>query len=613
MSVDARHGVPTMDARDTAPMMVARLATAWREARRLAQAWDDAAPRLRDCVIRPLGELVTGPAAATDAPVSAEAAEHGTGSNLDRVWSLARDLTELAAAPAAPAQAIEAAAALQDLALRAAREQAARDGSEDGGDAVVAGMLAELARSVAGAPAGIRVACNGPYLVTAVDRMTTHLGEPVEIRPHMALCRCGASRTKPFCDGSHAGTGFTGDKDPKRVPDHRDRYPGASVTVLDNRGLCQHSGFCTDRLNTVFHAGREPFVTPSGGRMDEIINAVRACPSGALSFAIDGHEVREHVDHARTPAIEVSLDGPYRVTGGIALTDGNGAAVERPQGASTEHYALCRCGQSQNKPFCSGMHWYVGFADPPAPEEPTLFQWAGGYPALLRVTKLFYSKYVPQDPLLAPLFAAMSPDHPERVASWLSEVFGGPPFYSGTYGGYTRMLSEHLGKCLTEEQRGRWVSLMCRAADEALLANDAEFRAAFVSYIEWGTRLAVENSQPGAVPPPNMPMPRWWWVCNATPSSRISALAKPEAADEPVTLPAPGEAVGYAAHIKALFRRRDRDSMKFVFDLWSYEDTCEHADVILQRVAAGTMPCDGTWPVEWVQTFRNWIEEGKQP
>ena len=66
-----------------------------------------------------------------------------------------------------------------------------------------------------------------------------------------------------------------------------------------------------------------PFVTPSGGRMDEIIRAVRDCPSGALSYAIDGVEARAQVDWdgEREPAIEVSKDGPYRITGAIPLTD----------------------------------------------------------------------------------------------------------------------------------------------------------------------------------------------------------------------------------------------------------------------------------------------------
>ena len=88
---------------------------------------------------------------------------------------------------------------------------------------------------------------------------------------------------------------------------------------------------------------------------------------------------------------------------------------------------------------------------------PTLFEWAGGLPSLTRMTRVFYEKHVPEDPLLAPLFANMSPDHPVRVARWLGEVFGGPKLYSETYGGYDRMISQHLGKALTEEKRARWM------------------------------------------------------------------------------------------------------------------------------------------------------------
>jgi truncated hemoglobin YjbI len=140
--------------------------------------------------------------------------------------------------------------------------------------------------------------------------------------------------------------------------------------------------------------------------------------------------------------------------------------------------------------------------------EPTLFEWAGGLPALLRLTRVFYGKHVPEDPLLAPLFANMRPDHPDRVAAWLGEVFGGPSAYSERYGGYTRMVGQHLGKALTEEQRARWVQLMCKAADDAELPDDPEWRAAFVAYLEWGSRLAKENSTPGAKPPINMPCRR---------------------------------------------------------------------------------------------------------
>jgi CDGSH-type Zn-finger protein len=179
----------------------------------------------------------------------------------------------------------------------------------------------------------------------------------------MALCRCGGSAIKPFCDGTHARNDFTGTKAPDRVPDRRASYVGARVTVLDNRGLCQHSGFCTDNLAAVFHQGQDPFVDPDGATMEEIIAAVKACPSGALSYALDGVERRDDVDQAREPTITVSKDGPYRITGGIPLKDRHGNEEARAEGASREHYALCRCGQSKNKPFCSGMHWYVNFHD----------------------------------------------------------------------------------------------------------------------------------------------------------------------------------------------------------------------------------------------------------
>lgn len=245
-------------------------------------------------------------------------------------------------------------------------------------------------------------------------------------------------------------------------------------------------------------------------------------------------------------------------------------------------------------------------------DEPTLYEWAGGVEALTRMTKIFYERYVPEEPLLAPLFAHMSPDHPERVAAWLSQVFGGPTLYGDRYGSYERMIGQHLGKGLTEEQRATWVRLLTKAADEAGLPDDPEFRAAFVAYLEWGSRIAKENSQPGADPPPHMPIPRWWWVCDATPGSRISALAPPEETPAP-DLPGEGVALSFAAHIKQLFRESDRGSMKWAFDLWSGEDVAKHSEAILGRLQAGTMPCDGAWPPERVDVFRRWAEAGCPP
>ena len=141
---------------------------------------------------------------------------------------------------------------------------------------------------------------------------------------------------------------------------------------------------------------------------------------------------------------------------------------------------------------------------------PTLYEWAGGAPALTRLTEVFYAR-VRADEVLAPVFAEMPPDHPEHVAIWLGEVFGGPPRYTEEHGGYPHMLAKHRGRALTEEQRFRWVQLICEAADEAGLPDDPEFRSAFVAYIEWGTRLALANSQPGAEPPREAPVPHWGW------------------------------------------------------------------------------------------------------
>ena len=137
---------------------------------------------------------------------------------------------------------------------------------------------------------------------------------------------------------------------------------------------------------------------------------------------------------------------------------------------------------------------------------PTLYEWAGGKPAFGRLTEAFYQR-VRRDELLAPLFAGMPADHPSSVATWLAEVFGGPPDYTERHGGYPHMLGKHKGLAITEAQRFRWVTLIALAADDAGLPSDPEFRSAFLAYIEWGTRLALANSQPDAHPPPKAPVP----------------------------------------------------------------------------------------------------------
>jgi hypothetical protein len=100
---------------------------------------------------------------------------------------------------------------------------------------------------------------------------------------------------------------------------------------------------------------------------------------------------------------------------------------------------------------------------------------------------------------------------------------------------------------------------MLASAQDAGLPADPEFRSAFSSYIERGSRLALENSQPGAKPPERMPMPHWDWNTAAgPPGSRISALEPSGEQDRPAVLSHADEPVSFAEHIKTLFRHRDR-------------------------------------------------------
>lgn len=141
---------------------------------------------------------------------------------------------------------------------------------------------------------------------------------------------------------------------------------------------------------------------------------------------------------------------------------------------------------------------------------PSLYEWAGGGTALDGLCDAFYRK-VRADDLLAPVFAGMDAQHARYVAGWLAEVLGGPATYTEQHGGYGHMVDQHLGRAITETQRRRWVNLMMDAADEVGLPDDPEFRAAFASYLEWGTRMAVVNSRPGATPYRDAPVPLWGW------------------------------------------------------------------------------------------------------
>ena len=203
---------------------------------------------------------------------------------------------------------------------------------------------------------------NGPYYLFASTEATpvAHLkranGAQCATARGVALCRCGGSKNKPFCDGTHSRIGFSSENTADAAKNRRQAYAGKRITILDNRALCAHAGICTDKLKSVFLYGKEPWIDADGAAVADIISTVEKCPSGALSYAIDGEG---GASPRREEMVTVTDNGPYAITGGVELMN-----VAFADGASKEHYTLCRCGASKNKPFCDGSHWDAGFRDP---------------------------------------------------------------------------------------------------------------------------------------------------------------------------------------------------------------------------------------------------------
>ena len=142
---------------------------------------------------------------------------------------------------------------------------------------------------------------------------------------------------------------------------------------------------------------------------------------------------------------------------------------------------------------------------------PTLYDWAGGMEVFEELIVKFYDKVL-DDALLKPIFGNMSAEHQKHVAQFIAEVFGGPKKYTGSGGSHYGMIQKHLAKHLTEKHRKQWMHLLLETADELNLPDDPEFRSAFVAYIEWGTRLAIINSNEDSLDlSQDEPMPKWGW------------------------------------------------------------------------------------------------------
>jgi CDGSH-type Zn-finger protein len=196
---------------------------------------------------------------------------------------------------------------------------------------------------------------NGPYLAKGLADLRTSTGAALPTpAPVLALCRCGGSANKPFCDGTHQRNGFSGARLASAPPARVD-YRAPGITIHDDRALCAHAGKCTDGLPAVFKYGSEPWIDPTGASVAAIVETIRRCPSGALSYSLDAGDP---VQETSTPAVLITKNGPYEVVGSVDLSDST-TGQTRP----AAKYTLCRCGGSKNKPFCDGSHWSNGFSD----------------------------------------------------------------------------------------------------------------------------------------------------------------------------------------------------------------------------------------------------------
>jgi hemoglobin len=143
---------------------------------------------------------------------------------------------------------------------------------------------------------------------------------------------------------------------------------------------------------------------------------------------------------------------------------------------------------------------------------PTMYEFAGGEAALHRLEEHFYSLVLADD-LLQPLFGAGQPQHVDHLTAFTAESFGGPDRFSRELG-FQHLIDVHRGLHITEPQRQRFVELYTRALDEAGIVNDPDFRAAVLDHLEFGTRVARQNSDAESDDDlhPLREVPRWTWA-----------------------------------------------------------------------------------------------------
>ena len=134
------------------------------------------------------------------------------------------------------------------------------------------------------------------------------------------------------------------------------KYSNGEVTIVWKPSLCIHSGMCFNGLGEVFHPQELPWITPEGATTAKIIDQVKKCPSGALSFYMNEDEANGEMKIEAETIVETTPNGPLMVFGNVSIKDASGKVTKK-----NNVTAFCRCGGSSNKPFCDGAHKKIGF------------------------------------------------------------------------------------------------------------------------------------------------------------------------------------------------------------------------------------------------------------
>jgi CDGSH-type Zn-finger protein len=221
----------------------------------------------------------------------------------------------------------------------------------------------------------IKITKNGPYIVDGAlplakeiivsdkngDSMGYKREKKYSISGEYALCRCGASKNKPFCDGSHQKNFFDGTETAgkKEYLLQCEKIKGPDLELDDLPELCARARFCHDQQSDVWN-NTEQSDDPKA--KDEAIRQACLCPAGRLvardknSNKIIEPELKQEIGLIEDPQAKAS--GPVWVKGGIEIVSADGKKYE-----TRNRVTLCRCGKSQNKPFCDGCHIDEKFND----------------------------------------------------------------------------------------------------------------------------------------------------------------------------------------------------------------------------------------------------------